>query len=336
MKSAKSAVLGYDIGGTKIAVCVADAKGNLLASERLPSGGMGEYKTVLPEMVAAGKRVIKAAGLKARDLKACGICAPGPLDIPKGLLLKSPNMMWDKEPVRDDLAEALDIPAYLDNDANAGMLVEWFFGAARGLTDAVYLTMSTGVGGGVITGGRLMQGATGVGAELGHIILDWNGPMCGCGLRGCIEAYCGGRNLTLRLQAALRHRPDHALMRLPEVAGDPEKLGYPALRAGVKAQIPLALEMWDEICLRLAQGVGIMLTVFNPQMVVLGTVAYYSGDMLMDPLRRYLPRFSWSEMRDPCRVEITALGPRIGELAGASVALYGLALEGKCELPGVG
>ncbi len=333
MASNDGAVLGYDIGGTKVAVCVADCDGVIRADERLASGALSEYGDVLPQMAAAGKRVVAEAGFTLDDIRAVGICAPGPLDIPNGVMQKSPNLVWDGVPIRDDLARELGVRACLDNDANAGVLAEWFFGIAKGLQDVIYLTMSTGVGGGVVVGGQLMQGATGVAAELGHVILDIDGPLCGCGMRGCLEAFCGGRNVALRAQALLRDRPDHALMKLPEVDGDLSKLNFQAIREGAKAEIPLAVELWDEICLRLAQGIGIFLSTFNSEMIVLGTAAYYAGDFLMDPVRRYLRRFAWADMRDPCRLEITALGEKIGELAGVSVALYDLYHRGEWDLP---
>ena len=317
-------VLGYDIGGTKIAVCIGDGNGEILAHGRLPSEAGRNYAEVLPDMVALGRRLIAEAGLSISDICACGVCAPGPLDIANGLLLKSPNMVWDKAPIRDDLARHLGITTFLDNDANAGVLAEWQFGAARGLRDVIYLTMSTGVGGGVVTSGCLMQGATGVGAELGHIILDTNGPLCGCGMRGCLEAFCGGKNVSLRLQAMLADRPEHAMMKLPEVAGDPANLGYPAVLAGVRQEIPLALELWDEVCFRLAQGIGSYLMTFNPEAIILGTVAHYAGALLLNPVQAWLPRFAWDEMRRPCRLAITSLGEKIGEMAGMAVALYGL------------
>ena len=317
-------VIGYDIGGTKIAVCIADETGRILADERLKTGATRPYKDVLPEMIATGRRLVGEVGLSMTDLKGCGICAPGPLDIPNGLMLKSPNMPWDRAPLRDDLKEGLGVPAFLENDANAGVLAEYFFGSARDRQNVLYLTMSTGIGGGVIAEGRLLRGATAVGAELGHIVLDSNGPLCGCGLRGCLEAFCGGRNVALRLQHMLRDYPEHAMMALPEVNGRLDKLGYPSLRAAVRNEIPLALEMWDEIAFRLAQGIGTLLHIFNPEIVVLGTVAYYSGELLLEPVRTYLPRFAWPDMRDPCTVAVTALGDRIGELSGVSVALYEL------------
>lgn len=322
-------VLGYDIGGTKVAVCVADSTGKILADERFPSGATSAYDTVLPGMVALGKRLVTEAGLQMSDIKACGVCAPGPLDIKNGLMMKSPNLEWDAVPIRDDLGNALGVPTFLDNDANAGVLAEWFFGSAKGLKDVIYLTMSTGVGGGVVTGGHLMQGSTGIAAELGHVILDPNGPICGCGMLGCLEAYCGGRNVALRVQAALRDRPDHALLKLPGVDGKIENVNYQVLREGYKREIPLAIEMWEEACMRLAQGIGIYMVTFNPELIVLGTLAYYSGDLLMEPVQRYLPRFAWPEFRNSCRLGITALGDKIGELAGISVALYGLYERGE-------
>jgi len=324
-------VLGFDIGGTKIAVCVADAHGRILASERLVGGTQQPYAKTLPQLITIGRRLVNKAGYDLKDIRACGISAPGPLDWTAGNMLKSPNMKWGTVPIRDDLAKAFDLPAFLDNDGNAGMLAEWFFGSAKGARNALYLTMSTGIGGGVIAEGQLLHGVNGNAAELGHVILDLNGPVCGCGMHGCLEAFCGGMNVSRQMRQRLQDQPQHALLQLPEVNGDPEKLGYPALQAGVKAGIPLAVEMWDEICLRLAQGIGLFLSTFNPEVIILGTVALYAGDLMLDPVRKHLPRFAWPQMLTPCRITLTALGTKIGELAGPAVALDNLRLEGEWQ-----
>ncbi len=321
-------VLGIDIGGTKIAVCIADQQGHVLASRRLTGGSTVPYQQVLPQIVSLAQQLMAETGL-AGKIPACGICAPGPLDMAGGRIMKSPNMAWDDVPIRDDLAKALDLPAFLENDANAGVLAEWFFGCAKGKKDVIYLTMSTGVGGGIIANGHLVTGASGIGGELGHLVLDVNGPPCGCGQLGCLEAYCGGRNVALRLQDALRHRQDHALMRLPEVDGKLENLNFQTVREGAKLGIPLAITLWDEICMRLAQGIGLCMATFNPEMIVLGTAAFYAGDFMLKPVLAHLPRFAWKEFRTACEVCLTALGPKVGELAGASVALNGLAETGK-------
>jgi len=324
-------VLGIDIGGTKIAVCLADSQGQVLASQRLASGATAPYEQVLPQIIGQARQLMVETGL-ANSIAACGICAPGPLDMVGGRIMKSPNMAWDAVPIRDDLAKALELPVYMDNDANAGVLAELFFGCAKGKKDVIYLTMSTGVGGGIIANGRLVTGVSGIGGELGHLVLDVNGPICGCGQLGCLEAYCGGRNVALRLQDALRYRQDHALMRLPEVDGKLENLNFQTVREGAKLGIPLAVAMWDEICMRLAQGIGLCMVTFNPEMIILGTAAYYAGDFMLQPVLAHLPKFAWKEFRSACEVCITVLGPKVGELAGASVALNGLAESGKLQL----
>ncbi len=322
-------VLGFDIGGTKIAVCLADSTGKILAKERMEGGSTQSYEAVLPRMVEISRSLVKQAGLQMKDVHACGISAPGPIDLAKGIVVESPNMPWRNATIRDDLARELGITAYFDNDANAGMLAEWFFGAARGTRNALYLTMSTGIGGGVLTEGLLLHGANGNAGEVGHVILDVHGPVCGCGMRGCFEAYCGGLNMTKRMQALLRDRPDHPIMRLPEVKGNLKALGYPALIPAVRADIPLALELWDEVCLRTAQGIGLMLMAYNPEVVVLGTIALHAGDLLLEPVRRHLPRFAWRDVRAPAKISVSALGASIGELAGPATALYNLHAEGK-------
>ncbi len=318
MDKKNTKVIGVDIGGTKIAVCLADGSGAVLASDRLT---VGDYAQTIKAIAETARRLVAGQGLSLGDIPACGISAPGPLDIQRGLILETPNVGWQNVPVRDDLAAALGRPVKLENDANAGVLAEWYFGCAQGKQDVIYLTMSTGVGGGVISGGRLLTGATGNAAELGHLILDANGPMCGCGHYGCLEAYCGGRSVARRLQDMLRFHPEHAMFRLPGVDGKLENLNFQAVREGAKAGIPLALKMWDEICYRLAQGIGLCITAFNPELVVLGTAAYYAGDYMMTPVLNYLPRFAWRDFRDCCEIRLSALGLKIGELAGASVAM---------------
>ncbi|MCF7853514.1 MAG: ROK family protein [Candidatus Pacebacteria bacterium] len=322
MAANKSSFLGYDIGGTKIAVCVGDSTGRVLASERIEGGTQRPYRDVLPDLVRRGRKLVGDAGLSMSDIESCGISAPGPLDIGVGVIEKSPNMIWADVPIRDDLSRGLGVPAILENDGNAGALAEWFFGAGKGCRNMIYFTMSTGIGGGVIANGRLVQGNNGNAGELGHAILDIHGPPCGCGMRGCFEAFCGGRNVARRLKQMVQGNTEHPLMQLPSVNGDPDNLRYETLREGVAAGIPVAEEFWDDLCLRMAQGLGMYMMVFNPEKIILGTIFYYSGDMLMEPVRRYLPRFAWAKMRNGCRLELPALGSKLGELAGTAVALY--------------
>ncbi len=314
--------LGYDIGGTKIAVCVADASGSIFADARIEGGTQDAYENVFPHMVEVGRETIRRAQLSEDSIAGCGISAPGPLDLKEGRMLKSPNMAWENVPILRDLREAFNKPAALQNDANAGALAEHYFGAGQNQDNMIYLTMSTGIGGGVIANGQLIEGTSGNAAELGHIVLDPSGPACGCGMCGCLEAFCGGQNVATRLRKQMEHAPRDEILNLPMVGGDLNNLNYKSLREAVRAEIPEALDIWDQICFRLAQGVGTHIMTFNPDVVILGTVAYYSGELMMKPLREYLPRFAWKVILDSCELNVTALGKHIGELSGIAVVRY--------------
>lgn len=321
-------VLGFDIGGTKTAVCAADAAGEILASVRIP-GKDRPPQDVLPEITAAGKTLVKDAGL---ELKALGIGAPGAADCRRGVILNPPNMPgWNNIPIRDDLAAKFNVPAYFDNDANAGALAEWIFGAGRGCENMIYLTLSTGIGGGIIANGRLLGGSGGFAGEMGHVCIDINGPECNCGMRGCYEAFCGGRALAQRLQRDFAHQPDHCIVKH---AGGIDAIDMLAFEKAIRDEDPLAIEIWDEVCLRHAQALGSFINIFNPERIVLGTIALAMGELFMEPVKRRLPRFCWPEMLDGCELTVSALGRRIGEYSGVAVAFYNLLNQG--QWPGSG
>lgn len=320
-------VLGIDIGGTKIAVCLANEKGEILGSERFPSTKTCEE--AVDRIASLANDLLEMKEMTMADVACCGISAPGPLDTAEGLLLRSPNLGWaDRSPIAFYLEEKLGVPAILENDANAGALAEWFFGHGNGKSNMIYMTMSTGVGAGVICEGKLLHGVNGNAGEVGHICLDINGRRCNCGLRGCLEAYTGGQAVQHFMQSQLKDDPRHEFFSLPCVNGKVENLNFKALLEGVKAKIPLALEWWDEYCLRLAQGIGIIGTCFNPELIVLGTTSHYAGDLLMKPLRELLPRFMWRQFYEPLAITDSALGIRIGEMAGVSVAYNNLYEKG--------
>ncbi len=330
MKKSEMIILGFDIGGTKIAAALGTSDGKVIGSKRIKS----EHRApgdVLNEMVSAGHDLLKEGGYSISDLTAIGIGAPGPMDIPKGTMSPCNMKKWVDVPVRDHMAEKMGVKTYFDNDANAGVLAEWIFGAGKGCKHLIYLTMSTGIGGGIISNGHLIQGACFTAGEVGHIVLDPKGPVCNCGLRGCYEAFCGGRAVAQKIQKEIVGHPDHPIAKY--VDGKIEKLGYPALIEAVKDNNGYALDLWDEICMRNAQAIGIFANTLNPEMIVLGTIACHAGDLMLDPIRKNLPRFCWKEMNNAMKISTTALGSQMGEYSGICVGLNGLFEEGKWQLP---
>ncbi len=324
-------ILGFDIGGTKIAVCLGTDDGKILGSERIDNKEKSPDEAI-PEMVAAGVRLLENAGLQKSDLRAIGIGSPAPMDIPNGIITGPPNMkLWKNVFIRDRISESFGVDTYFDNDANAGALAEWIFGAGQRAENMLYLTLSTGIGGGIIANGHLLHGKTYIAGELGHITLDLNGPVCNCGMTGCYEAFCGGRAIAQRMQRELADSPNHKIIEL--AGGNIEDVDCLALENAVKAGDEYAVALWDEMCMRNAQAIGMFMNIFNPEKIVLGTIARAGGDLFMEPVKKYLPSYSWKDTRESCELMVSALGKEIGEYSGICVALNALYEAGKWSLP---
>ncbi|MCJ7510175.1 MAG: ROK family protein, partial [Dehalococcoidia bacterium] len=178
-----------DLGGSKILSIIAHGDGRRLGEDRRPTDAEAGPDAVLERIVGSLEGALAKAGLGQGDLAAVGICCPGPCDIDAGVLSSAPNLPgWRDVPICRYLEERLGVPARLENDANAAALGEHVYGAGRGCRHLIYMPLSTGIGGGLIIDGRLYRGATGVAGELGHMTIEPDGPLCGCGNRGCLEA----------------------------------------------------------------------------------------------------------------------------------------------------
>lgn len=315
-------LLGIDIGGTKTAACVGNERGDIFASRRIPSAadGMDAYRQQLIDLC---RDSVAEAGLTPDRLDAIGISAPGPLDCRRGILIEPPNNPgWKNVPVVDFVQRAFKARVFINNDANACALAELLFGAHRGTRNLVYLTFSTGMGGGIILNGELVQGPTDTGGEVGHQVLDPQGPRCGCGQRGCWEAYVGGRNVAERLKEKIRK--GQIATAIVDKAGGIDRIDMRAFEAAARDGDRFALDEWDAFTERVAQGIGILIMVLNPEAVILGTIGIHAGDFVMKPIRDKLPKYAWEWPRNACSVEPSSLGGRIGDLSGLAVAVTGL------------
>ena len=312
-------VLGYDIGGTKLGVGLVRSDGELLGQARIENKDT-RPEDILPQMVAAGLKLISENNLTKDDIRAIGVSAPCPADIPNGILTApTNNQNWRNVPIKQYLFEQFGIETYFDNDANAGVLAEWFFGAGKGAKDLIYLTMSTGIGGGIITNGELVQGASFHAGEIGHMVLTIDGPECSCGLKGCYEAYCGGVAIAKRIQREIANQPNHPIIKF--AGGKLEDVDLVALEKAVRDDNDYAVALWDEICQRNAQAYGMLMNMLNPEKIILGTIAWAAGDIFMKPVLKHVSRFAWKETYDVCEIVCSELQREIGYYAGAAVAL---------------
>ena len=312
------ALLGIDIGGTKVALAVADPQGRLLATRRRPTEPSGDPERDLARLADDARRLLAEAGVAAGELAAAGVSAPGPVDPDQGAVVRPPNLPgWDVVPVRARLCEALGAPVRVENDANAAALAEWRGGAGRGYDDFAYLTMSTGVGGGLVLGGRLHLGWRGNAGEVGHLPVEWDGEPCACGMRGCLEAYVGGAAWARRLR---RIAPEGG--RVAALAGGRERVTPKELVAAAREGDAFALaemERWNDY---LARGITALVFVLAPRAIVLGTIASAAGEALcFAPLRERVRRHVWPILGRELELLPAGLGDALADHAGIAVAL---------------
>jgi len=274
-------IAGIDIGGTKAAVAIAIPGGEIIARTSFPTGAnrpahdvVDQALTLLADMAEAHESRLTAAGIG---------CA-GPLDLEGGIVISPPNLprSWRQFPLRAIVEAKLGVPVTLDTDANAAVLGEHFYGAGRGYSDLVYLTISTGIGGGIIAGNNLVHRL----GEAGHVTVQPAGALCGCGARGCLEALCSGTAIARRAQEQLRgERPSM----LRQMVSDGRDVTAKTVEEAARAGDDLACEVWQDTITFMAIGIGGIIASLAPQAVILGGgVAAGAGEFLLQPLRAEL------------------------------------------------
>ena len=311
-------LLGIDIGGTKLALALGNAQGEVVQRFRRPIEASGDAQRDVARIVEDAQQLLAAAGVAREQIAAIGVSAPGPVDARRAEVVEPPNMPgWGRVPLAAWIEAELGGPVALENDANAAALAEWRFGAGRGHRDIVYLTMSTGVGGGLILDGRLYRGHQGNAGELGHIPLEAGGERCACGMRGCFEAYAGGAAWAKRLREVT---PVGSMV--AELAGGPEHVTPKHLVEAAHAGDSFALGEFARWRETVARGITTIAFAFAPERIVLGTIAIAAGEELcFAPLRERVRELVWPDIAAGLEIVPAALGDRLADLAGICAAL---------------
>ena len=309
-------VLALDIGGTKLAAGVVTGDGRILSRAVVPAEAQEGPWSMIDRQVDLGRQMVADAGVEWSRLAGIGIACGGPLDPEAGVILSPPNLPgWDRIPLVDTVSERLGLRTAVENDATAGALAEWWFGAGRShdVDDLIYLTISTGIGGGLVLDGRLYKGVAGNAGELGHLTVIYDGRQCGCGRRGCLEAYASGTNIAARARDAIAAGEVSSLGKLPSFTA--KEVAEHAL-AGDR----LATRIWDETMAMLGSGVANILDVFNPSLVVLGGGVTRVGDQLLVPVREAALRDAMEPARRSADIVLTELGTEHDVMSAAVVA----------------
>ncbi len=311
--------IGIDLGGTFI-------KFGLLDENRSPSqitqtptpadrGGDG----IVEAMADGVAELLETCGVGRGEVRGVGIGAPGPLSMSAGIIHAMPNIPgMDGYPLRDNVSEALSLPAALENDANAAALGEFTSGAGAEAEILVLLTLGTGVGGGIVIRGQVLRGAHEIGAELGHLIIEPGGERCNCGQRGCLERYCSAMFLGKVAESAVRKSDAETTLR--EVLKQKGRLDARDVNDARRAGDALAGQLWDDGARRLATGCVSIARIFDPDVICLAGGMTKAGDELLDPLRSHFRAMHWTMTDIKTDIVLSALGNDAGAIGAAAVA----------------
>lgn len=306
------AAIGLDVGGSKVSGVLMAADGSVRASA-LQASPADDVEAMLETVVTV------AEGLRERGrASAVGVGAAGLVDHVSGVLRWSPNIAWQEVPLRRLVEERLGLPTLADNDANTAAWGEYRFGAGRGLRHVLLVTVGTGIGGGLIQEGRLFRGAHGFAAEIGHVIVEPDGPLCGCGNHGCWEQVASGQALDRMAQEAARRDPEGAIAR---AARGSEPAGPHVVEAAAGGDRDAA-GILETVGRRLGEGLAGLANILDPEAIVLGGGVAEIGPSLLDPARaRFLETVEAPSHRPEIPIVPAVLGNDAGAIGAAAMAL---------------
>ncbi|HEY9287770.1 MAG TPA: ROK family protein [Candidatus Dormibacteraeota bacterium] len=307
-------VVGIDLGGTQLRVAVADDRGRLRTVIREPTEAQRGRRHVIDRIVGAVERALAQDGIPASRVSALGIGMPGPVDPAAGLVISPANLPgFHNVPLNRILSRETKIRSFLHHDAHLAALGEHRRGAARGASELIYVTVSTGIGAGLILRGELYAGARGMAGEVGHIVVQPGGPRCRCGNYGCVEAIASGTGIA---QAAARLGPENPDSLLHSLEAPRARDVVRAARQGDE----LALGILDTAGRYLGIALGTLVNLFNPQVIVLGGSVLKSGGLLTRPMRAAMVASSWASTRRGLRIVPPALGDDVGLIGAVEFA----------------
>lgn len=305
--------VGIDIGGTKIAAVRISAEGEILAGTVIPTPAK-DQSAALPAIEAAAAEVVDDR------VAAIGVGMAGLIDVRSGILLSTPNLVWRHLPLGEGLAASFGLPVTVNNDATAAAWAESRLGASRGRDGSLFVGVGTGIGGGIVSGGRLVRGAHGLAGEIGHTIVDPEGPLCGCGNVGCWEQVASGLAIARAGREAVVDEPGSSIARL--AGGDPLRATGELVTEAAQGGDEVAVAILAAVARRLGEGVASLVNVLDPEIVVIGGGVGEAGDVLFRPLREaFLASVEGADVRPEVPIVPAELGNDAGAIGAALLAL---------------
>lgn len=312
--------IGIDLGGTNIAIGIVDENYNIILKDKVPTRTERPTSAIMDDMANLCKSLLERLNLTFEDIGSAGIAAPGSIDVENGVVRYSNNIKMENYPIARELKNRIPVKnVFVENDANAAALAEAKAGAGKGLDDVIMITLGTGVGGGIVIGGKLYSGFNYAGAELGHTVIEFGGRQCTCGRKGCFEAYSSATGLINMTKEKLTETKDTVMWEMVEgdINNTSGRTAFDACRKGDKA----GKEVVDMYIGYLACGLANMINIFQPEVLCIGGGVCGEGDYLLNPLKELIKQNSYGYERQErnTQLKIAELGNDAGIIGAASL-----------------
>ena len=281
--------IGIDVGGTGIQMGVVDENGKILEKGGIVTRTDLPYQDQIAQMAQCAKETLARSGYTMAELKAVGVGLPGVIDPRTGIVPFCTNLGWHDVPFVEEFRKHIDKPIYVDNDATVAGLAESVVGKTKGTGSSVFMTLGTGVGGGIVINGKVWSGAHGVGSEIGHMIMEIDGEPCTCGNHGCLERYCSATAIIRMARQSVALHPQSMIMQL--CGGDPQKINAKMVFDAAKEGDTIGLKVFRRYVSNLAQAIATVIHFLDPEVIVLGGGVSKAGDFLLDAVRAELPKY---------------------------------------------
>ncbi|TJY40843.1 ROK family protein [Cohnella pontilimi] len=313
----ESAFAGIDLGGTKMLGVIVDQNGRVLVSEEQPTLAAEGPDAVITRMASLVRRLIEESG---RLVSGVGVATAGTLDPKDGTVQFAGNLGWTQVPLGRTLERDLGLRVTVENDANAAAYGEWKAGAGRGTRDCVFVTVSTGIGGGIVSDGKLIRGRSSSAGELGHITIDWNGPLCPCGNVGCLELYASGTAIGKAAAAAAAAGEAEGLALLQLAGGQADRITSREVAQAAASGDPLSQRILREAGRALGIGLVSLVHVANPELIILGGGASRIGEPLLGPMEETFRKYAIASLGEGVRIVPPQLGAQAGAIGAALIS----------------
>jgi len=313
-------IIGVDLGGTKILSAIVTKNGNIVKKVQVPTQASRGRARVVKNIVRSIRTLLMDARVPLSDIEAIGVGAPGPVLFKEGVVLNPPNLPgWKRVPLKKILAREFRKKVVLDNDANAAALGEGAFGFAKGLKNFIFITVSTGIGGGLVIDGKLLRGAWGGAGEVGHMIIEPSGPRCGCGRRGCLEAMASGSAIARLAKAKLKTNKRSLMLKL--AGGDISKVNAKTVEDAARSGDSLAKKIINRAARYLGMGLANLINILAPDAIGLGGGVMKMGQMFLGPAEKAARELSLSPAAKLVKIVRAKLGEDAGVIGAAALCM---------------